>query len=373
MEPQGSRRMDMGMSKQELESLRREAAKLKDEVDVLSEEKEYLEDNLRMKDEELRECQARNRELEKQVASMGEGISMEARLLNKKEAALKQREATLKEMKDKTKDTKEVELATLRMELEAQKEETANAVEEARKLAAEVGALRAITSRITLSAEEKEEVVLKRCWLARYWSLACKNGVHAKVAGARSEHWQEFSPLPFEVVLDAGRKSKEEPRDGDMPTKGTGTDNIESMFQVEKALRDLASLKVEEAVLLAMAQHRRPALLKVQSAPTADGPRMVESMDLSEEELEDVRFKQNWLMYWWRRAKNHKVEPDIAAERLQYWISRSQVKPTAHDAVDAERGLMEIRELNLEQQLWDASRKEISDAVAVGIGSLKVS
>lgn len=30
--------------------------------------------------------------------------------------------------------------------------------------------------------------------------------------------------------------------------------------------------------MLAMAQHRRPALLKVQSAPAADGPRMVESM-----------------------------------------------------------------------------------------------
>jgi len=36
--------------------------------------------------------------------------------------------------------------------------------------------------------------------------------------------------------------------------------------------------QVEEAVMLAMAQHRSPALLKVQSAPAADGPRMVESM-----------------------------------------------------------------------------------------------
>ena len=42
-------------------------------------------------------------------------------------------------------------------------------------------------------------------------------GVHAKIAGVRSEYWQEFSPLPFEVVLDAGRKAKEEPKDGDTP------------------------------------------------------------------------------------------------------------------------------------------------------------
>lgn len=49
-----------------------------------------------------------------------------------------------------------------------------------------------------------------------------------------------------------------------------------------------------------------------------------------------VLWRQNWLLYWWRRAKTHNVEPDIATERLQYWLSRSSVKPTAHDAVDGE-------------------------------------
>ena len=56
------------------------------------------------------------------------------------------------------------------------KEETAAALEEARQASEEVRALRSLTARILLTPEEKEEVVLKRCWLARYWALAAKHG-----------------------------------------------------------------------------------------------------------------------------------------------------------------------------------------------------
>lgn len=363
------RRTDSGISKQEAESLKREAAKLKDDLDVLSEENEYLADKLRTAEEELKETQARAHELEKQVAKMGEGISLEARLLYKKEQALKQKEASLKEMKEKTKDVKEVEISSLRVELETLREEAVAAMEEAKAANEEVRALRNFTARIILTPQEKEEVVLKRCWLARYWSLAARHGVHPDVASNRSDQWQKFSPLPLEVVLDAGRKAKEEPEEGSAMDAANSASaalldgNIESMFQVERAIRDLASLKVEEGVLLAMAQHRRPALLKVHSEPS-EGPRMVESMDLSDEEIDDVRFKQNWLVYWWRRAKTHGVEMDIANERLQYWISRTAPKPTAHDAVDVERGLLELKKLNVEQRLWEASRKEMTSEVA---------
>lgn len=43
---------------------------------------------------------------------------------------------------------------------------------------------------------------------------------------------------------------------------------------------------------------------------------------------------QAWLTYFWRRAKAHGIEEDIAKERLQFWISRSGHAPTSHDAVD---------------------------------------
>lgn len=43
---------------------------------------------------------------------------------------------------------------------------------------------------------------------------------------------------------------------------------------------------------------------------------------------------QAWLIYFWRRAKNHAVELDIADDRLQFWINLSARSPTSHDAVD---------------------------------------
>jgi len=43
---------------------------------------------------------------------------------------------------------------------------------------------------------------------------------------------------------------------------------------------------------------------------------------------------QAWLTFFWRRAKVHGIEEDIAKERLQFWIGRSGHSPTSHDAVD---------------------------------------
>ena len=43
---------------------------------------------------------------------------------------------------------------------------------------------------------------------------------------------------------------------------------------------------------------------------------------------------QAWLTYFWRRAKAHGIEENIAQERLQFWIGRSGHSPTSHDAVD---------------------------------------
>ncbi|TXG54443.1 hypothetical protein EZV62_019699 [Acer yangbiense] len=150
----------------------------------------------------------------------------------------------------------------------------------------------------------------------------------------------------------------------------TGEGNIESMLSVEMGLRELASLKVEDAVVLALAQHRRPNTIRPSTSDSKSpgDPKFVEAVELSEEEAEDVLFKEAWLTYFWRRAKVHGVEEDIAEERLQLWISRSGQSPTSHDAVDVERGLFELRKLSIEQQLWEASRREIdlpnTDAVA---------
>jgi hypothetical protein len=86
--------------------------------------------------------------------------------------------------------------------------------------------------------------------------------------------------------------------------------------------------------------------------------------ELSPMEVEDVQFKQAWLIYFWHRAKNNGVEDDIADERLQFWISRTMQKPAPHDEVDVERGLMELKRLGIEEQLWNVSRREIAHEAA---------
>lgn len=350
----------------------REASALRDELEMLQEENENILDKLRVAEERREEADARARELEKQVAALGEGVSLEARLLSRKEAALRQREAALKVAKQ-TKDGRDDEITALRSEVESAKDEASAAVEQLREAESESKALRSMTQRMILTQEEMEEVVLKRCWLARYWGLAVRHGVYPEIAVSKHEHWSSLAPLPLEIVLSAGQKAKEESwnKGNDDPIVRdlndlTGEGNIESMLSVEKGLRELASLKVEDAVVLALAQHRRPTSVRqsISDLKSPADPKFFEAFELGQEEAEDVLFKQSWLTYFWRRAKAHNVEEDIADERLQLWIGRSGQSPTSHDAVDVDRGLIELRKLGIEQQLWEASRKEIDQASA---------
>ncbi|KAG6549278.1 hypothetical protein Mapa_009264 [Marchantia paleacea] len=332
---------------------RREEAALRDEIDLLEEDKEILKNSLLLAEEKLMERELRMKELEKQVSSLGEGISMEARLLSKKEAALRQREAALKAAKEQVKETKDDEIAALRLEADTLKTEAQSAAERAEAAEKEVRGLRSVTHRMVLTQEEMEEMVLKRCWLARYWGLAARYGVLAEVASSKHEHWSALAPLPLEVVISAGHSEssstpghRKTPSIRDLNDLTSGEGNIEGMLAVEKGLRELASLKVEQAVMLAMAENQHPN-------GTVRG-------ELTAEEVEDLQFKQAWLVYFWRRAKNYKVEKDIAEEKLTYWRTRSNQPPSSHDIVDVEGGLLELQKLGIEEQLWEASRKEIA-------------
>ncbi|XP_061364562.1 coiled-coil domain-containing protein SCD2-like isoform X2 [Gastrolobium bilobum] len=355
-----------------------EASALRDELDMLQEENDIILDKLRHAEERRDEVEARAKELEKQVASLGQGVSMEARLLSSKEAALRQREAALKAAKQ-AQDERGGDMTALRVEIQNLKDDATAALEQQQAAEAEAKALRTMTQRMILTQEEMEEVVLKRCWLARYWGLAVKHGICADIAASKHEHWSSLAPLPFEVVTSAGQKAKEESWNKNMskPVRDlsdlTGEGNIESMLSVEMGLRELASLKVEDAVVLALAQHRRPNLVR-QSVFDSRSPGdsiFEEALELSDEEAEDVLFKEAWLTYFWRRALFHGVEEDVAEERLQFWISRSGQSPTSHDAVEVERCLLEMRKLGIEQQLWEASRKEIDEPPALAVANHK--
>lgn len=346
------------------------ASALHDELDMLQEENENLHEKLRVAEESSEEALARVKELEKQVASFGEGLSLEAKLLSRKEAALRQREAALKEAKQ-VKDGADEEILSLRSVLKNAKGDVAAAADQLRVAESEVKTLHSMTQRMVLTQNEMEEVVLKRCWLARYWGLAAKFGICEDIAAEKHEYWSSLAPLPFEVVISAGQKAKEEfsEKDGDNTERRkfahdlndlTGEGNIESMLIVEMGLKELSSLKVEDAIVLHFAQQRRPNSSKVSMSDIKSprDPKFMEAFELSPEESEDVLFKEAWLTYFWRRAKDHGIQKELARERLQFWIGRSRHPPNSHDSVDAELGLMELRKLGIEQRLWEASRKE---------------
>ncbi|KAL3609558.1 hypothetical protein D5086_000578 [Populus alba] len=397
----------------------REASALRDELDMLQEENENIFEKLRLEEERCEEAEARVKELEKQgafvtslkdgnilfraalnlkasqvalfipptssvinmytfllvlgsqVAAFGEGVSLEAKLLSRKEAALRQREAALKDAKQNNMVDKEI--ASIRSEVENAKDEAAAVMRQLQGAESEVKALRSMTQRMILTQKEMEEVVLKRCWLARYWGLAAKYGICADVAVSKHEYWSSLAPLPFEVVVSAGQKAKEEcweKGDEDSEKRSTlaqdlsdltGEGNIESMLSVEMGLKELASLKVEDAIVLALAQQRRANSLRlsISDVKSPGDPKYTEAFELSPEESEDVLFKEAWLTYFWRRAKAHGIEEDTAKERFQFWISRSAHSPSSHDAVDVEQGLTELRKLGIEHRLWEASRREI--------------
>ncbi|XP_045796521.1 coiled-coil domain-containing protein SCD2-like [Trifolium pratense] len=348
--------LDLGSMKvrENANQQQRPTSELEDELDMLQEENDNLIEKLRLAEERCEEAESRVKQLEQQIVNLRDGVTMEARLLSRKEAALQQKEAFLK---NSSKDPYHGSPHGIKTH-QTDAEEAISALEK----------LRLITQRMILTPEEMEEVVLKRCWLARYWNLCLKHGIHAEIAEAKWNYWSTFSPNPVDVVLAAGAKAKEEANldledteDQRDPNDLSGEGNVESMLFVEQGLRELASLKVEEALAVALAQHRRPSTLKAGFSDHLKLPveGHCDAFQLSEEEAEDVIFKQAWLTYIWRRAKRHEIEPEIADERLQYWISHDSTTPSSQDAVDVERGLAEIRKLGIETQLWDESRKEL--------------
>ncbi|CAI9284411.1 unnamed protein product [Lactuca saligna] len=333
---------------------------LEDDIDMLQEENESLIEKLRIAEERYEEAEMRARQLEKQVAHLGEGVSLEAKLLSRKEASLQQREAAFKAAIEENGGVnigiRGGAMEALRVEAETARDEATSIMEQLHETESEVKSLKTMFQRMLLTQEEVEELVLKRCWLSWYWSLCVQHGIHAEIAGTRYEYWSSFAPLPVEVVVAAGQmakdeklmeKSDEEEREKVLKDAReiSGEGSVESMLLVERGLRELSLLKIEDAVALAMAHQRRPTMLK--SGLT----------ELSKEEADDVRFKQGWLIYFWRRVKIHGLEVDIVDERLQFWINQSHHPPTSHDAVEVERGLIELRKLGIEAQLWQASRK----------------
>lgn len=258
---------------------------------------------------------------------------------------MRQREAALRDAKQ-SKNDMDAEVITMRSEVQNARDEVTAAAARLQGAESEVKALHMMTQRMVLTQKEMEEVVLKRCWLARYWGLAAQHVVISAGQKAKEESWEKGEDL------DSRSKLVQDLNDL------TGEAVIESMLAVEMGLKELAALQVEVYVAFVLAQTRRPnsARVSITDFKSPGEFKYMEAFELSPEESEDVLFKEAWLTYFWRRALALGIEKDIAKQRLQFWISRSGHAPTSHDAVDVEQGLMELRKLGIEHRLWEASR-----------------
>lgn len=47
-----------------------------------------------------------------------------------------------------------------------------------------------------------------------FYCFVCPTGVCADIAALKHDHWSSLAPLPFEVVISAGQKAREDSWDG---------------------------------------------------------------------------------------------------------------------------------------------------------------
>ncbi|KAG2624608.1 hypothetical protein PVAP13_3KG145600 [Panicum virgatum] len=366
------RSVDLGSSMRP----RRTSSSLHDEINTLQVENESMYDKLHLAEERSEDGDAKSMHMEREASDIDDAVETETIVINRKDAALEQRKIAMRIASRRSSSASCDEIATLKSEAKAANNMVTSVSRRVKSARSELRSLQATANRMILSQEDMEEVVLKRCWLARYWTLCSKLGIHSDIAEEKQEYWSSFAPLALEAVLSIGQKA----RDGtlsvhvvadnsEMESRSkmsdandiSGDGNIESMLSVEKGLRELASLKVEDAIMLSLAENRH---IKPLSGQASEGRSPSESLELSAEEREDVLFKQAWLTYYWRRAKNHDIEEDIADERLQFWIEQSKHPITTTDVIEVERGLHELRKLGIEFKLWDASRRALNDDVS---------
>ncbi|KAL3682282.1 hypothetical protein R1sor_000304 [Riccia sorocarpa] len=184
---------------------------------------------------------------------------------------------------------------------------------------------------MNLDDTESKELLLKQCWLARYWGLAARYGVYNEIANSKHNLWASLAPSPFECVMAAAEKAMQTPagftpRELRPASSKRPFRHLNSMTEIISAEADLQSTVAVEKAL---------------------------------REMTSLRFKQAWLLYFWSRAKWMGLEKDLAEERVNYWMQRRLQSPTSPDTVDVENGLLELQKLGLDkQQLWEEAPLE---------------
>ena len=385
--------------------------------------------------ERCRKAETRVARLESELAATSANADAHRRDAEAFAAAIANADAALEDQREKTR---------------AAEAEAAAANARADALARERSVVSARLEAQSLSPAARCDALLKAGWLAHYWRLAYELGVAPERSWREAELWSRRAPEGGDEALRRVALAAAEEASASGPALaflgsrggggggggGSGSDaaafapshpaiprpgaagwdptTAADAAEVETALRVAAQSRLEEAVLVALADRRRALASRLvgkaaealtrgsigsfgsgesrgsrraaktpnpDDAPNADGvddETDDESDDLGDEhvggergagwirlspaEEAEVRYRRDWLAYAWSRALASGAEAGTSASRRARWAARARgeqaVFASASEALEVEEGLAEVRDLGVEVQVWRMERGE---------------
>ncbi|CEG01980.1 unnamed product [Ostreococcus tauri] len=173
-------------------------------------------------------------------------------------------------------------------------------------------------------------------------------------------------PSPSDLDDDGGEPAPEsEPVDSAKTSLPTSLNpswptNFRHAVSVEIAMRHLVAARIEQRVVVALADTRRANVLaRLRRSTTTSSTD--DSSALSDDEMNEFHFRRAWLRLMWARAREAGIDLGIADEREDHWLARMKVmtspemKDPSHfkrDALAIDKGLKELRSTLVESRLW---------------------
>lgn len=339
-------------------------------------------------------------ELQERVRELREENVGEARVLSRMEAQLRRREHEFEAQR-------EVMSSQLEAAIFSANERDNEALARDQEAREELRAAKLAASQYVLNDTQRRFFWLKAGWCARYFHLmlalelapACEDveeeaTVWTSAFGIElnaSDSHAQIAKKIDDVLIDAAKKPVasyevdnslqtssfnlpgEEPHDdlNDTPVEEPGPThtslppslnqswpkNFRDALNVEIAMRHLTACRIEERVIVSLADARRARVMTSlsRSSSTAD-----ESNALGEEEIHEFHFRRAWLRFMWAHAREAGMDPGVADERENNWVKAmqtmtgDQAKSSLHvkrDALAVDKGLKELRQMLIETRL----------------------
>ena len=343
-------------------------------------------------------------ELQERVRALREENIGEARVLTRLEAQLRRREHEFEAHR-------EMLSSQLEAAIYSANERDNEALARDQEARDEVRAAKMAASQYVLNDAQRREFSLKAGWCARYFNLMIalglapidedikqeaetwtrafgialeKDDTHASIARKIGDVLIEAGAKPVAsyevdtslVTASASAMDTEEPLENDDdgmqldehagPThtslppslNPSWPRNFRDALGVEIAMRYLASSRIEERVVVSLADARRASVISSISRNAASDD---DSSALSDHEIHEFHFRRAWLRFMWARVREAGMDAGVADEREEHWLSEMQTMTNPNmrqplrfkrDALAVDKGLKELRAFLVESRLW---------------------